>query len=209
MARPMTAARRAFLLVTGIAFCAAGAGCHTMSNAAQGTVVGGGLGALTGAIVGHQLGHRDAGALLGAAAGGLSGAVVGREMDVREERDASVRYAQHLEQAIVADSKRLTNYDLARLTASGASDDVIIAAVRSHGGNFDLTPDGLIQLKALGVSDRVILAVQQYASAPPALTAVPGQGETPRWGPTSKPKRRPWWRRVETHDGRHVESRWW
>lgn len=180
-----------------------------MSNSAQGTLLGGGLGALAGGIVGHQLGYRNAGAVIGAAAGGLTGAGVGREMDVREERDAAIQYSEHLEQAIVSEGKGLTNYDLARLTASGASDDVIITAVRSHGGNFDLSPDGLIQLKALGVSDRVILAVQQYAAAPPALTTVPPAAPAKVASHTPGRSRRPWWRRVEGHDGRQVESRWW
>lgn len=204
----MTRELRAARLLAALLACLSGVGCHTMSNAAQGTLVGGGLGALAGGIVGHQLGHRNAGALIGAAAGGLAGAGVGNEVDVREERDAAIQYSSHLEQAIVSESKGLTNYDLARLTASGASDDVVIAAVRSHGGNFDLSPDGLIQLKALGVSDRVILAVQQNAAAPPQLTNVP-PAAPPRVSQASTVRpRRPWWRRVETHDGRHVEPRW-
>lgn len=173
-----------------------------MSRAAQGTLLGGGAGALTGAIVGHQLGHRDAGAVLGGLAGGATGALVGNEMDVREERDASVAYARHLEQAIVADQKGMTNYDLARLTASGASDDVILATVRGQGGNFDLTADGIVQLKALGVSDRVILGVQQYAASPPALTTVtPASASlptTPVAPEVVSGKYRPWWRRVKS-----------
>ena len=183
-----------------------------MSHSANGTLFGGGLGAVAGGIVGHQLGQRDVGALLGAAAGGLSGAVVGNELDIREERDAAVRYAGHLEQALVSESKQLTNYDLARLTASGASDEIIIAAVRSHGGSFDLSPDGIIQLKALGVSDGVILGVQQYAAAPPELTTVPAANriaEVPRWGPLQPNRRRPWWRRVATFGQRPPEDRWW
>lgn len=180
-----------------------------MSNTAQGGLVGGGLGALAGGIIGHQLGYRNAGALIGAAAGGLTGAGVGKEMDIHEERDAAIRYSEHLEQAIVSESKGLTNYDLARLTASGASDDVIITAVRSHGGNFDLTPDGLIQLKALGVSDRVILAVQQSSAAPPQLMTVPPAAPARVSHSSTARPRRPWWRRVETHDGRPVDSKWW
>ena len=173
-----------------------------MSRTAQGTLLGGGAGALTGAIVGHQLGHRDAGALLGGLAGGATGALVGNEMDVREERDASVAYARHLEQAIVADQKGMTNYDLARLTASGASDEVILATVRSQGGNFDLSADGIVQLKALGVSDRVILGVQQYAANPPTLTTVaPASASlpaTPVAPEVVSGKYRPWWRRVKS-----------
>lgn len=200
--------RAARLLLASLLACLAGAGCQTMSNSAQGTLLGGGLGALAGGIVGHQLGYRNAGAVLGAAAGGLTGAGIGNEIDVREERDAAVRYSQHLEQAILAESKGLTNYDLARLTASGASDEVIITAVRSHGGNFDLSPDGLIQLKALGVSDRVILAVQQSAAAPPPLTTVPPAVPQPASYSPSR-SHRPWWRRVEGHDGGQVGSKWW
>lgn len=173
-----------------------------MSRAAQGTLLGGGAGALTGAIVGHQLGHRDAGALLGGLAGGATGALVGNEMDVREERDASVAYARHLEQAIVADQKGMTNYDLARLTASGASDEVIIATVRSQGGDFDLSADGIVQLKALGVSDEVILGVQQYAANPPTLTTVAPASAllpmTPVAPEVVSGTHRPWWRRVKS-----------
>jgi hypothetical protein len=184
-----------------------------MSNSAKGTLLGGGAGGVAGAIIGNQIGHRDAGAVLGALAGGATGALVGNEMDVRQERDAAVRYSQHLEQAIVSDSMSLSNYDLARLTASGASDDVIIAAVRSQGGRFDLTPDGIIQLKAFGVSDRVILAVQQDAANPPPLTTVPPAVSHPApiySGTASTParKRRPWWRAV-SKDGPPAESKWW
>jgi uncharacterized protein YcfJ len=195
---------RSRFAMCGLAFaaCIAASGCHTMSRTAQGTALGGGVGAITGAIVGHQLGHRGTGAVLGGLAGGATGALVGNEMDVREERDASVAYARHLEQAIVAEQKGMTNYDLARLTASGASDDVILATVRSQGGNFDLTADGIVQLKALGVSDYVILGVQQYAASPPALTTVaPASASLPTT--TAAPevvsgKHRPWWRRVKT-----------
>lgn len=199
-----TALRRRWSFLAGIFVCASAAGCHTMSNSAKGTLLGSGAGAIAGAVIGHQTGHRDAGALLGTLGGGLTGALVGNEMDVREERDAAVEYSRHLEQAIVSESKGLTNYDLARLTASGASDEVVIAAVRSHGGNFDLSPGGIIQLKALGVSDRVILAVQQFAAAPPMLTTVPAA--TPAKVASRPPdapaidSRRPWWRRVESHD---------
>jgi len=185
-----------------LTMCIAASGCHTMSRTAQGTLLGGGAGALTGAIIGHQIGHRDAGAVLGGLAGGATGALVGNEMDVREERDASVAYARHLEQAIVADQKGMTNYDLARLTASGASDDVILATVRSQGGNFDLSADGIVQLKALGVSDRVILGVQQHAANPPTLTTVAPASATLRSTPVAPEvvsgQHRPWWRRVKS-----------
>jgi uncharacterized protein YcfJ len=188
-----------------LAVCVAASGCHAMSRTAQGTMLGGGAGAVTGAIVGHQLGHRDAGALLGGLAGGATGALVGNEMDVREERDASVAYAQHLEQSILADEKGMTNYDLARLTASGASDDVIIATARSQGGKFDLSADGIVQLKALGVSDAVILGLQQSAANPPALTTIAPAGSTRTATPIAPEvvsgKHRPWWRRVKPASG--------
>jgi len=49
----------------------------------KGAVVGGGLGAGTGAIIGHQSGHTAAGALIGAAVGGLGGALIGHQMETK------------------------------------------------------------------------------------------------------------------------------
>jgi len=53
-------------------------GCTTTQ---QGTVLGGGIGAGTGAIIGHQSGDAGEGALIGGAIGAITGAIVGHEID--------------------------------------------------------------------------------------------------------------------------------
>ena len=55
------------------------AGCATRTE--NGALIGGGLGAGTGAIIGNQSGHTGEGALIGGAAGALGGAVVGHETE--------------------------------------------------------------------------------------------------------------------------------
>jgi len=144
-------------------------GCATTNRAQSGAIVGSGLGAMTGAIVGAGSGHAEGGALIGAAAGALAGGLVGNAEDARQERDAAIAqaaYAQQMQQAV-------TNVDMIQLSQSGISDDVIISSMNSQGGNFDLSPQGIIGLKNSGVSDRVILSMQRFDHlAPPPVTRV-------------------------------------
>jgi hypothetical protein len=133
------------------------AGCQMMNNTQSGALVGSGLGALTGAVIGGEGGHAAGGALIGAAVGGLAGGTVGHSEDVRQEQEAAILQAHYMQQSRNA----LTNLDLVRLAQSGISEDVIISSIQTRGGRFDLSPDALIQLKANGVTDRVILAMQR------------------------------------------------
>ena len=66
-------------------------GCESMGTAAQskttqGTVLGGLLGAGTGAIIGNQTGHAGAGTAIGAGLGALGGAMVGHAMEENEQK---------------------------------------------------------------------------------------------------------------------------
>ena len=85
--------QKKLLPVCGMLFlsCFSNTGCQTTdnNNAVGGAVVGTGLGALTGAIVGSAFGRRDAaaGALIGAAAGGIGGALVGHAQDEKNQAD--------------------------------------------------------------------------------------------------------------------------
>ena len=47
----------------------------------QGAIAGGGIGAGTGAIIGHQSGRGGEGALIGGAIGAITGTIVGHEID--------------------------------------------------------------------------------------------------------------------------------
>jgi len=51
----------------------------------KGTVVGGGIGAGAGAIIGNQSGNSGEGALIGGALGALTGAIVGHEIDKSQQ----------------------------------------------------------------------------------------------------------------------------
>ncbi|WP_310820806.1 YMGG-like glycine zipper-containing protein [Stratiformator vulcanicus] len=128
-------------------------------KAVGGAAVGGAVGAVTGALVGRNNGGSGTGALIGAATGALAGGLLGNHADKREHRDAAVRQAQFEQHA-------LTNFELIRMTQSGLSDEVIVNAVSTEGGRFDLSPNGLIMLKQNGVSDAVIAGVQRAAAGP-------------------------------------------
>ena len=67
------------------------AGCESMGTAAQsktnqGAVLGGLLGAGTGAIIGNQTDHAGAGTAIGAGLGALGGAMVGHAMEENSQR---------------------------------------------------------------------------------------------------------------------------
>lgn len=151
------------LLATGI-------GCQHMNYAERGTLFGAGTGGLLGGIIGHQSGHTGAGAVIGSLAGGLAGAAIGDAQDARDERDAALA-AYYSRQAQQPRAPALTNADLMKMSQSGLSDEVIINSVKNQGGQFDLGADSLIALKQAGVSDRVIVAIQQ--SGAPPKTVVP------------------------------------
>ena len=66
-------------------------GCESMGTAAQsktnqGAVLGGLLGAGTGAIIGNQSDHAGAGTAIGAGLGALGGALVGHAMEENSQR---------------------------------------------------------------------------------------------------------------------------
>ncbi len=67
------------------------AGCEGMQTASQskttqGAVLGGLIGAGTGAIVGNQSDHAGAGTAIGAAVGALSGGLVGSALEAQENK---------------------------------------------------------------------------------------------------------------------------
>ena len=71
-------------------FTVAAAGCESMGTAAQskrnqGAVLGGLLGAGTGAIIGNQTDHAGAGTAIGAGLGALGGALIGNAMEERDQ----------------------------------------------------------------------------------------------------------------------------
>jgi uncharacterized protein YcfJ len=131
------------------------------NNTLEGTVAGGAFGAITGAILGGR-NDRGEGALIGAGVGALAGNLLGRSKDTADVRRANagataVAYANQQ-----AAARAVTNYDLIRMTEAGLGDDVIVSTLRARGARLDLSPEGVIALNKSGVSDRVIMAAQDF-----------------------------------------------
>jgi len=60
---------------------------------------------------------------------------------------------------------RLTNQDIINLVKSGIAPEIIIAKVKTTGGNFDTSPSALKELKEAGVPDSVMLIMIEVPSA--------------------------------------------
>jgi len=56
-------------------------------------------------------------------------------------------------------TKPLTNSDIIKMTKSGLAESTILAVIRASHSNFDASPDALISLRSVGVSQDVIGAV--------------------------------------------------
>jgi hypothetical protein len=138
------------------------------NDTASGTIMGGALGAVSGAIIGGKK-DRGEGALIGAGVGALTGNLLGRSKDRADERQAAFGAGVAAQANQQAAALAVTNYDLVSMNNAGVSEDVIISTMRSRGARLDLSPNGLISLKQSGVSDRVLLAAQDMNRAPAAV----------------------------------------
>jgi hypothetical protein len=149
---------------------------YYQNDTAVGAVTGGGLGAITGAIVGGKK-NREGGALIGAGVGALTGGLIGKSVDNADQQRTAVGIAATQQANAQLAAAAVTNFDLVEMTRAGVSEELIISTIRNRGGRFDLSPNQLIALKQHGVSDRVVLAAQEMSSggfAPPAYaTAAP------------------------------------
>jgi outer membrane lipoprotein SlyB len=150
-------------------------GCKSPYYADQGAVMGGLGGAGLGALVGSASGNAGAGAAIGAAAGALTGAVVGDSLDDIEARNrAQIAAATARPVAVGA----VTVQDVVAMTRSGVTEEVIAGQVRSRGLVQPLQSADIIYLQQQGVSQQVILAMQQspgpMAAGPaPVMVAAP------------------------------------
>ena len=120
------------------------------------------FGAITGAAVAGRK-DRGAGALIGAGVGAVTGNLLGRSKDAADERRAAFGAAAVGQMNQQAAAMAVTNYDLLQMTRAGLSEDVIISTMRSRGARIDLSPQSLIALKQQGVSDRVVMAAQDMS----------------------------------------------
>ena len=154
-------------------------GCASPYHADRGALVGGALGAGTGAIIGNAVGSPLAGTAIGAGVGALSGAAIGGGLDEVEARNRAEIQAK-LGQPVAAGA--VTLGDVIAMTQAGVEDPLIITHIQSHGSARPLTSQDLIQLRQAGVSSAVVQQLQNtpspavirpaptyYASPPPII----------------------------------------
>jgi outer membrane lipoprotein SlyB len=152
----------------------------TQNNTASGALIGGALGALTGAVIGGPR-NGGAGALIGAAAGAVGGGLIGNSMD--QEQNARLRAEAPQTYVRVQQGQPLSIADVKALAQSKVSDDVIINQISSTHSIFQLTATDIIDLRNSGVSDRVvnfmISTLSSAGSAAPQPTVVVQQPPPP------------------------------
>jgi outer membrane lipoprotein SlyB len=147
-------------VAVGVVLAASGLGCSNMNNSQKGAVVGGAGGAALGAIVGKQLGNTGAGAAVGALTGLAAGGLVGNAEDAAEERDNAQRQAAYEQNRRVLQARAVTNSDIVNMAHNGVEESTICNEIRTHGGNFDTSPQAIIYLQRAGISSTVIQAMQ-------------------------------------------------
>jgi len=147
-------------------------GCQTSSHAENGAVLGGLLGAGTGAIIGHASGNTGAGAAIGAGVGALSGAAIGHGQDEVEAKNRAM-IAQQLGRQV--NPGAVTPTDVIAMVHAGVNEDLIINHVRAHGMATPLQTNDLIYLQQQNISPRLIAAMQ---AAPPPPQPQPQQPQT-------------------------------
>lgn len=150
------------------------AGCQnpdgTQNNTGTGALLGGAMGALTGAAIGgRNHGGQDAliGAAVGAVAGGLIGNSADREQEARLKAQAPQTYAR------VDQGQPLSVADVKALAKAGISEDVICNQIGNSHTVFHLSAADIIDLRDAGVTDKVVNSMINTASAaPPTATVV-------------------------------------
>src|SRR5262245_60357200 len=155
--------------LAGVAFMAAMplvTGCAGTSKTAQGAGIGGAIGAGTGALIGKATnGKAGQGALVGGLIGAGVGGLIGNEHDRREKEELKAQ----AEATTSASGSPMGMSDVIQLTKEGRSDDVIINQIRTTHSTFLLSTEDLRTLSTNGVSDRVIMEMQNHRPdrAPP------------------------------------------
>jgi hypothetical protein len=168
-ARYQTLVRCAMLI---LAFTATG--CQSMSHTDRGAALGALTGALAGGAIGNNNGNTAAGAVIGGAVGALAGTAIGSGVDAEIARNQALieqRVGRTMEGAVSVQ-------DVMTLSQAGLGDEVIVTHVRANGVAQRPSPQDLIALSQMGVSQPVIQALQ--TTPPPAPPLPPPVMESPR-----------------------------
>ncbi len=135
-------------------------GCETPygtpDRTGTGALIGGALGATSGALIGGGRGRGGEGALIGGAIGAITGGLIGHVAD-QDEQARMRRPPPPPPPAIPVESVRpMTVADIKALAQGGVGEDVIITQIRNSRTVFRLSSADIIDLKSSGVSERVI-----------------------------------------------------
>ena len=122
-------------------------GCASGPYAQRGTQMGTLIGAPVGAVIGSNNGEAAAGAIVGGTMGALIGNGIGAD------RDSVTRRHPILDE-------RLTVAQVIAMTREGVGEELVITQIGNQGITSRPTANDLIALKNAGVSDRVVLAMQ-------------------------------------------------
>jgi outer membrane lipoprotein SlyB len=125
----------------------------TQNNTAGGALIGGAIGAVTGAAIGGPR-NGGAGALIGAAAGAVGGLLIGNSMD--QEQNARLRAQAPQTYVKVDQGQPLSVADVKALAKAGISEDVIINQIKNSRTVYHLSTADIIDLRDSGVTDKVI-----------------------------------------------------
>lgn len=171
----------------------------TQNNTAGGALIGGAIGAITGAAIGGPR-NGGAGALIGAAAGAIGGGLIGNSMD--QEQNARLRAEAPQTYVKVDEGQPLSIADVKALAKAGINEDVIINQLKNSHTIYHLSTADIIDLRDSGVSDKVInfmintptlwggtdtatspgtVVVQQAPPPPPVETVVVAPGPDYVW----------------------------
>jgi outer membrane lipoprotein SlyB len=166
----------------------------TQNNTGSGALIGGAMGAITGAAIGGSR-HGGENALIGAAAGVIAGGLIGNSMD--QQQQARLRAQSPQTYARVDQGQPLSVADVKALAKAGISEDVIINQIQNSRTIYHLSTADIIDLRDAGVTDKIVnymintpstagtavpastVVVQQAPPPPPADTVVvaaPGPG---------------------------------
>lgn len=125
----------------------------SQNNTASGALIGGGIGALSGAAIGGSR-HGGPDALIGAAVGALAGGLIGNSAD--REQEARLRAESPQTYNRVDQGAPLSLADVKALAKAGISEDVIINQIKNSHTVFHLTSADIIDLRDAGVTDKVV-----------------------------------------------------
>ncbi len=125
----------------------------TQNNTAGGALLGGAVGAITGAAIGGPR-NGGAGALIGAAAGAIGGGLIGNSMD--QEQNARLRAQAPQTYVKVDQGQPLSVADVKALAKAGINEDVIINQIKSSRSVYHLSVADIIDLRDSGVSDKIV-----------------------------------------------------